>query len=85
VIDSGYWHPRSNSVAIFANIGRLYVALILAGGIYPIVATETVGIYIRVIKISRCPRYSCMAIVTIITACDVLLVLSCRDCSVMAR
>jgi len=84
VIDRNCRHPHIAVVAVLADIRRLYVCQVLAGGVYAVVAAEAVARNIHVIECRRPPGNRRMTVITGIVTGDVCRVFAgCGD-AVMA-
>jgi len=71
VIDRDSRRPHIAVVAVFADIGRLYVCQILAGGFHAVMATDAVAGNVHVIEVRRPPGDCGVTIVTGVVAGDV--------------
>lgn len=63
VIHNNFRHKSNNAVAIFTNIRRLNVHIVLAGRVRAVVATHTIANDVDVVEIRRYPANSGMAVV----------------------
>jgi len=70
-------------MAVFANIGRIEVSVVLAGRIDTVVAGKTVARYVGMIENGGDPHGAVVAVVTVIAAYDVPWRFALRGCAVV--
>lgn len=68
MVHTRHRHPAGSAMAIYTEIGRLYMQRILAGRCHTVVATRTVGRGIAMIEDGTRPSGGVMAIITGVTA-----------------
>jgi len=71
VVDSKYRRPDIARVTVFANVARLHMRGILAGGFGTVVAAEAVARNVHVVEIRRQPANGRMTVVAIVATGDV--------------
>lgn len=72
VIDSEHWREYVRGVAVFANVGRLYVCRILAGSVRSVMAAEAVARNIHVVEVRRQPGNRAVAVIAVVAAGDMI-------------
>lgn len=62
------WRERHVIVAVLANITRIYMVRILAGGLHAIVTIDAIGGDADVVKVGGRPGNRCMTVIAIVAA-----------------
>lgn len=84
VVDRDRRRPHIGRVAVCADIGRLYVCQVLAGGIYTVMATDAIARDVQVIEVCRSPGDRRVTIIAGVIAGDVRRMFAGRRDAVMA-
>lgn len=84
VVDRVNGYPDVRGMAVFANIARLNMCLVLARGISAVMAAGTVASDIGVIEIRRQPASRGVAVVAVVATRNMILVLATRDDAIVA-